>query len=210
MAIKRKRVSLINTNFEDDARARDYKFIAGLDEVGRGALAGPVVAAAVILNQDAALPEGLNDSKQLTLAQRERICAELKSSVVAYSIGVIEAVEIDRINILQATHRAMHAALSKLNPPADHLLIDALKLNSPLPQKSIIRGDAVCASIAAASIIAKVFRDNLMRDYDLIYPAYGFTRHVGYGTHAHLAALRTHGACPLHRRSFRGVIIEKS
>lgn len=198
--------SLINLNFETEAWSQGFSRVAGVDEVGRGALAGAVVAAACILNPDAPLPEGLNDSKQLSRTARERINAELVSSVTAYSIGVVEADEIDRINILQATYKAMLSALKKLDAPADYLLLDAVKLNISTPQKSIIGGDAVSASIAAASVIAKVYRDNLMREYDILYPNYGFASHVGYGTRAHLAAIREYGSCPLHRRSFRGVL----
>ena len=202
------RPSTITTDFEREAQLRGFRFVAGLDEVGRGALAGPVVAAAVILDPAKHIPQGLNDSKQLSLKERERIAAEVHDAALAFSIGAIEADEIDRINILQATKRAMLNALGALQPAADYLLIDALKLHeSPLPQKSIIRGDAVSASIAAASVVAKVYRDRLMRDCETSYPGYGFARHVGYGTRIHLAALRTLGACPIHRRSFRPVFI---
>ncbi len=199
--------SLIGTMFEDEARLCGFQFVAGLDEVGRGALAGPVVAAAVILDPCAALPAGLNDSKKVTARQRERIAEELRAAAIAYSVGRIEPDEIDRINILQATRRAMLSALDQLTTPADYLLIDALELkNAKLPQRAIIRGDSISASIAAASIIAKTFRDQLMREYHDVYPQYNFASHVGYGTRAHMKALRTHGACPIHRKSFRGVL----
>jgi len=204
---RQKRVSEICTAFEDEARAGGHRMIAGVDEVGRGALAGPVVAAAVILNPEAPLPEGLDDSKKLTAAQRERIAAELKGTALCYGVGLIPPAEIDRTNILIATRRAMCGALAELSPCADFLLIDALQLREvKLPQRAIIRGDSISASIAAASVIAKTFRDALMRDYDHLYPQYGFAAHVGYGTRAHLAALRAHGASPIHRRSFRGVL----
>lgn len=203
----RRAPSCIGTAFEDEARARGFQFIAGLDEVGRGALAGPVVAAAVLLNPAAPLPVGLNDSKKLTARARERITEELKQSVIAYAIGAIEAEEIDRINILQATRRAMLAALENLKPRAEFLLIDALELkDAHLPQQAIIRGDSISASIAAASVIAKTYRDRLMRELHERYPQYNFASHVGYGTRAHLAALGAHGPCPLHRKSFRGVL----
>lgn len=199
--------SLIGTMFEDEARAGGFEFVAGLDEVGRGALAGPVVAAAIILDPRAALPAGLNDSKKLTARQRERIAEELRAAAIAYSVGRIEPDEIDRINILQATRRAMLAALDQLATSADYLLIDALELkDAKLPQRAIIRGDSISASIAAASIIAKTFRDRLMREYHDLYPQYNFAAHVGYGTRVHMEALRTHGACPIHRKSFRGVM----
>jgi ribonuclease HII len=126
---------------------------------------------------------------------------------LCYSIAQVEADEIDRINILQATKKAMISAVTGLNPAADFVLIDAVQLNDcRLPQKSIIGGDAVSASIAAASVVAKVYRDNLMRELDAVYPAYGFAKHAGYGTKAHFEALRTHGACQIHRKSFRGVL----
>ncbi|MBA3441530.1 MAG: ribonuclease HII [Pyrinomonadaceae bacterium] len=201
------RTSNIGTSFEDTVRACGYRLIAGIDEVGRGALAGPVVAAAVILDPAAPLPEGLDDSKKLTPAERERIGAELRQTAIAFAMGLVPAEDIDRINILRATRRAMLDAISKLDPRADYLLIDALELKEArLPQRAIIRGDSISASIAAASVIAKTYRDGLMREYDTVYSQYGFARHVGYGTRAHLAALREHGVCPIHRRSFRGVL----
>jgi ribonuclease HII len=178
--------------------------------VGRGALAGPVVAAAVILDPTAPIPEGLDDSKKLTALQRERIAGELRRTALCYSVGLVPPEEIDETNVLIATRRAMLKALESLQPCADFLLIDALQLKeSELPQRAIIRGDSVSASIAAASVIAKTYRDALMRDYDAQFPHYGFARHVGYGTRAHLAALREHGCCPIHRRSFRGVLQEE-
>lgn len=202
------RTSTITIDFERAAHERGYRFVAGLDEVGRGALAGPVVAAAVILDLSKPLPEGLNDSKKLGLKTRERIAAEVRESAIAFGIGAIEPAEIDRINILQATKRAMLNALAALQTPADYLLIDALELTGvAVPQQAIIGGDAVSASIAAASVIAKVYRDNLMREYDGAHPGYGFAQHVGYGTRSHIAALQAQGACPLHRRSFRPVTL---
>ncbi len=197
----------VGLEFEKRAVAEGFKFIAGIDEVGRGCLAGAVVAAAVILDLSKPLPEGLNDSKKISAKNRGRIAKEIRENAVCYTIGQIEADEIDRINILQATKKAMISAVGKLNPAADFLLIDALQLKEiNLPQKAIIHGDAISASIAAASIIAKVYRDNLMRELDEIYPEYGFSKHVGYGTKAHFEALRKFGACPLHRKTFRGVI----
>ena len=202
----RKRQSGVGTLFEEEARAGGYGSVAGLDEVGRGALAGPVVAAAVILDPSAPLPEGLDDSKKLTPLQRERIGEELRRTARCYAYGVVGPEEIDAINILVATRRAMLRALEALSPCADFLLIDALQLKEAgLPQRAIIRGDSVSASIAAASVIAKVYRDRLMRDYDAEFPHYGFARHVGYGTREHWEALRAHGCCPIHRKSFRGV-----
>ena len=207
---RQKRQSLIHTLFEEEARGSGYGRVAGLDEVGRGALAGPVVAAAVILDPSAPVPEGLDDSKKLTALQRERIAEELRRTATAYAYGLISPEEIDATNILVATRRAMLQALEQLQPCADFLLIDALQLREAgLPQKAIIRGDSASASIAAASVLAKTYRDALMRDYDAQFPGYGFARHVGYGTRDHWAALKAQGCCPIHRRSFRGVVPEQ-
>jgi ribonuclease HII len=198
---------MIGIEFEKQAIADGYKFIAGVDEVGRGCLAGAVVAAACILDLSKPLPEGLNDSKKLTAKRRERIAEELKETALAYSIAQVEAEEIDRINILQATKKAMRIAIENLQPKADFLLVDAVQLKEiRLPQKAIIKGDAISASIAAASILAKTYRDTLMCELDKIYPEYGFSSHVGYGTRAHFEAIKKHGACALHRKSFRGVL----
>ncbi len=197
----------IGIDFENQAHAENFCLVAGVDEVGRGCLAGAVVAAAVILDLSKPLPAGLNDSKKLSEKKRLEIDAQIRETAIAISIAQIEADEIDRINILQATKKAMRLAIENLNPKADFLLIDAVQLKEiNLPQKAIIKGDAISASIAAASIIAKTYRDNLMKKLDETYPAYGFAKHVGYGTKAHYEALKQHGACPLHRKSFRGVI----
>jgi ribonuclease HII len=193
--------------FETQAWESGFKFVAGLDEVGRGCLAGPVVAAACILDPDKGLPKGLNDSKQVAAKQRDEIAAELKEICITYAIGLVTAEEIDRINILEATKLAMRNALSDLSPGADFLLIDALVLKGvSVPQKSIIKGDSISASIAAASILAKTYRDEMMSSYESEYPEYGFSEHVGYATKRHYDALRTHGPCPIHRRTFRGVL----
>ena len=200
-------ISTIGLEFENQACARGFRFIAGVDEVGRGCLAGAVVAAAAILDLSRPLPKGLNDSKKLTAKERVEIAEELKENVLTYSVAQIEAEEIDRINILEATKKAMCLAISRLEPQADFLLIDALRLKqSPLPQEAIIKGDAISASIAAASILAKTYRDHMMQEFDQVYPEYGFSHHVGYGTREHLAAIREHGICRLHRKSFRGVL----
>lgn len=197
----------IGIDFENQAIAEGFRFIAGVDEVGRGCLAGAVVAAACILDLSRPLPEGLNDSKKLSEKKRLKIDAELRETCIAYSIAQVEAEEIDEINILQATKKAMRLAIENLTPNADFLLVDALQLKEiNLPQKAIIKGDAISASIAAASIIAKTYRDNLMCEFAKIYPNYGFEKHVGYGTKAHFEAIKLHGACPLHRKSFRGVL----
>ncbi len=197
----------IGIDFEQQAHAENFRFVAGVDEVGRGCLAGAVVAAAVILDLSKPLPVGLNDSKKISVKNRLRLDEEIRANAICFAVGQIEAEEIDRINILQATKRAMSVAIGQLNPAADFLLIDALQLKEiNLPQKAIIHGDAISASIAAASIIAKTYRDNLMAELDKIYPQYGFAKHVGYGTKAHFEALKQHGACPLHRKTFRGVL----
>jgi ribonuclease HII len=193
--------------FEELARSEGFHFIAGVDEVGRGCLAGPVVAAACILDPTKPLPDGLNDSKKVTLEKRREIAEELKENAIAYATGQIEAEEIDEINILEATKKAMVMAIGSLQPAADFLLIDALQLKQiRLPQKGIIKGDSISASIAAASILAKTFRDDLMCEYNLDYPQYGFAGHKGYGAASHLASIRKHGPCQLHRKSFRGVL----
>ena len=196
----------IGLSFEHQALSDGFKFIAGVDEVGRGCLAGPVVAGAVILDLSKSLPEGLNDSKKVVKKKREFIAEEIRKHALAWAVGQIEAEEIDKINILEATKKAMIMAIEKLRINADFLLIDALELrNIDLPQKGIIKGDTISASIAAASIIAKVYRDNLMKEYDKTYPEYGFAKHAGYGTKLHFEALKKNGVTLLHRKSFNGV-----
>ena len=190
--------------------SQGYSFVAGLDEAGRGCLAGPVVAAAVILPlDDAACTTYLSevrDSKQLTYQARERLYDVIMRYAVAVGVGMGSVELIDERNILQATKYAMRLAVEQLSTPPHVLLLDAVLLHDvPLPQRSIIKGDARCLSIAAASIIAKVTRDRLMRQLDKQYPVYGFAQHKGYCTEAHLAALRTHGASPIHRQSFAPV-----
>lgn len=192
--------------------SQGYSFIAGLDEAGRGCLAGPVVAAAVMLpltGQISMLLEvldGVRDSKQMSAAARERFFTLIQQRALAVSVGVGPVALIDRRNILQATKQAMKDALTQLSPSPQALLLDALTLRDvPLPQRSIIKGDARCLSIAAASVIAKVTRDRLMLQLHQEYPAYGFDQHKGYGTAAHLAALQAYGATPHHRQSFAPV-----
>jgi ribonuclease HII len=206
---KNLRISSIGLDFENQARDEGFLFVAGIDEVGRGCLAGPVVAAACILDTSKPLPKGLNDSKKLTPKQRSEIAEQLKLEALAFAVGQVEADEIDRINVLQATKKAMRLAVEKLELRADFLLIDAIQLKElSLPQKAIIKGDSISASIAAASILAKTYRDALMHGYDGTYPHYGFAHHVGYATKNHLDAIRAHGPCELHRKSFRGVLPE--
>jgi ribonuclease HII len=177
--------------------------IAGIDEAGRGPLAGPVVAAAVMLPEK--FRHGvLTDSKQLTPLQREQIYAELTTHTgIAWGVAAVEPVEIDRINILRATHVAMQLASAQLATTPDHVLIDGLPVRGfPIAQTALVKGDARSFSIAAASVIAKVTRDRMMLDFDAQFPHYGFAQHKGYGTELHLERLRTHGPCPIHRRSF--------
>ena len=184
--------------------------VAGVDEAGRGPLAGPVVAAAVVLppgwlasNLPAEL-RGLNDSKQLTEARREEFFAVLmRLPQLQFAIASVDAATIDRINILQATHRAMNDALAQLTPAPEHALVDGLRVKTlNFPQTPIVKGDARSYSIAAASVLAKVTRDRMAAEWDCQWPEYGFAGHKGYGTPQHLEAIRKHGPCPIHRRSF--------
>ncbi|MEN3370115.1 MAG: ribonuclease [Verrucomicrobiota bacterium] len=180
--------------------------IAGVDEAGRGALAGPVVAAAVILPEKFR-HRRLNDSKQLLPEKREEIYHDLiANSAIVWAVGIVDSVEIDAINILRATHKAMRAALATLSFQPEHVLIDGLPVFPfPLPQTAIIDGDCYSLSIAAASVIAKVTRDAIMRDFCARFPEYCFSQHKGYGTELHLIKLHEHGPCPIHRRSFETV-----
>jgi ribonuclease HII len=196
--------------FESELLRRGIATIAGVDEAGRGPLAGPVVAAAVVFPADwfrRGLPEvlrGVNDSKKLSAGTREVLYAALISfPEICFGIAAVEAPLIDQINILQATHRAMNLALAKLNPPPQHVLVDGWRVKTlAFPQTPIVSGDALSLSIAAASILAKVTRDRLMVEFDRQYPGYGFSGHKGYATEAHLAALKERGPCPIHRQSF--------
>jgi ribonuclease HII len=179
-----------------------FKAIAGVDEVGVGPLAGPVVAAAVILPEEVNLPL-VNDSKKLKPAQREKLSFAIHEQAIAVSIGSVSPEEIDSRNIFQASLEAMRRAVEGLNPAPDYCLVDARTIpRVTVPQQGLIHGDAIDASIASASIVAKVFRDRLMQDFDVQYPGYGFGRHMGYGTAQHLEALERLGASPIHRRSF--------
>src|SRR5713101_3437578 len=200
-----------DTTFEDQFRASGAKLIAGADEVGRGALAGPVVAAACILNLDD-VPKGINDSKQLTRLQRERLAGEIKQRAIAYSISRVEHNEIDQINILRASLRAMCLAIKALRPFPDYVLIDGHQRVPDLdcPQSTIIKGDCLSVSVAAASIMAKVTRDQWMREYDEEYPGYGFASHAGYNTRMHQEAIARLGPSAIHRLSFRGVLFSQA
>ena len=182
---------------------KKYKFIAGCDEAGRGPLAGPVVAAAVILPRYFAHPE-IDDSKKLSPTKRERLYDVITSCAIAYGFGTVDASTIDATNILQATKLAMNTAISDLDPPPQLVLIDALKIEQlPYDQLALIRGDSLSISIAAASILAKVRRDAMMREYHNSYPQYYFNQHKGYPTRLHRECIRKYGSCPIHRKSFR-------
>jgi len=199
--------------FEAELLRRGLTLVAGLDEAGRGPLAGPVVAAAVILPSvwfENGLPENLrriNDSKKLTAQTREALYSAIVARPdIRFGIASVDSATIDNVNILHATHRAMILALAQLNPPPQHALVDGLRVKSlQFPQTPIVSGDALSCSIAAASVLAKVTRDRLMVEYDREFPGYGFAGHKGYGTAAHLAALKELGPCPIHRQSFAPV-----
>jgi ribonuclease HII len=194
--------------FEKRAWAAGAQFVAGVDEVGRGSLFGPVVAAAVILYQnDDATPRirGLRDSKLLPAERREDLALLIRERCVAWAIAAVDSARIDQINIYQASRLAMLRAVRQLAPAASHLLVDAVKIDCDLPQQPIIHGDALSVSIAAASIIAKVERDRMISAWDPVFPVYGLASNKGYSTPRHLAALREHGPSPLHRQSFAPV-----
>jgi ribonuclease HII len=191
--------------YEQEWRRQGFTRIAGVDEAGRGPLAGPVVAAAVILPEDFD-PAGLNDSKQLAPDERLLLRKRIEREALAVGIGIVDAETIDRINILQATYQAMRMAIAQLEPGPDVILADAVTIPGiPIPQQGIIKGDALSHSIAAASVIAKTVRDEWMIRAAKEYPEYGFDSHMGYGTPEHLKALRTYGPSPIHRRSFAPV-----
>lgn len=191
--------------FELMAIRQGFARVAGIDEAGRGPLAGPVVAAAVILPQKTDLPD-IDDSKKLTAAVRDRLFVEIYEQAIAVGVGISDHAVIDRINILQATLAAMRQAVQAMSHPPDYLLIDGTSgISLPIPQKTIKKGDSASISIAAASIIAKVTRDRLMVEFDCRYPQYGFADHKGYGCASHLAAIAAHGPCEIHRKTFRGV-----
>ena len=191
--------------FEKSLITQGYGHIAGVDEAGRGPLAGPVVSAAVILPLDFD-DRGVTDSKKLTWRQREALYLRIYQQARAVSIGIVDAAEIDRINILQASRLSMAMAVANLKPQPDYVIIDGnFDIAAPIAQQSIVRGDSRSVSIAAASIVAKVSRDHLMQRYHEDFPEFGFDRHKGYPTKAHKAAIAAHGPCWIHRRSFKGV-----
>jgi ribonuclease HII len=189
---------------ERELRARGFQAVAGVDEVGRGSLFGAVVAAAVVLSPDRPI-RGLNDSKQLTAERREMLAERIRERAAAWAIAAVDAATIDSINIYQASRLAMRKAVSQLAPAPDFLLVDAVPIDLPLPQRALIKGDERCHAIAAASIIAKVYRDACMRAWDAVFPAYGLASHKGYCTEGHCRAIQEFGPTPLHRLSFEPV-----
>lgn len=194
---------------EFENKYSDLAYIAGIDEAGRGPLAGPVVAAAVILPKDIFLPF-LNDSKKVTEKRRDVLFDEIKQNAIAYGIGIASNTLIDEINILQATYEAMREAINALEKTPDVLLVDAVHIpDIKIKQVGIVKGDAKSVNIAAASILAKVTRDRLMAEYDKIYPEYGFASNKGYGTATHIAALKEIGPCAIHRKSFIGNFVSE-
>lgn len=202
--MRRLRALICGDKHERAARQMGATAIAGVDEVGRGSLFGPVVAAAVILPEKTRI-RGVRDSKQLLPEERERLEVIIRKKAIAVAIGFADAATVDAINIRRASHLAMLSAIAQLLPQPDFLLIDAEHLDTPCMQKGIIYGDSVSVSIAAASIVAKVYRDAWMCRYDDEYPQYGLASHKGYGTEQHLRALAEHGPCPLHRMTFEPV-----
>lgn len=190
--------------YENELYQSGARFVAGVDEVGRGPLAGPVVAACVILDPKCPI-FGLNDSKQLSLKKREQLVNEIQQKAIAVSIGQATVKEIDSYNIYQATRLAMLRAVETITQPIDHLLIDAMTIDSAIPQQHIIKGDVKSNSIAAASIVAKQYRDRLMQSYATQFPWYDFERNMGYGTPSHLAGIEHHGICCIHRKTFEPI-----
>lgn len=188
---------------EDEKHAAGFKYIAGVDEAGRGPLAGPVYAAAVILPENTYI-EGINDSKKLSAAKREKLYDEIIEKAAAYHISAVDEEVIDEINILNATFEAMKNAVSQLTPSADYVLIDGNRMppDMPIPGETVVKGDSKSISIAAASILAKVSRDRYISEQDKLYPGYGFAKHKGYGTKQHIEAIKQLGPCKIHRKTF--------
>lgn len=184
-------------------KEKNLQYICGIDEAGRGPLAGPVVVAACIMPRNSMI-EGVNDSKKVSEKKREELFEIITNEAISYGVGIIDQKEIDRINILNATKEGLTMAVKELNPRPDLIIVDALtKIDTDgIPYESIIKGDAKCYSISCASIIAKVTRDRIMREWDQVYPQYGFIKHKGYGTEAHINAIKEYGPCPIHRKSF--------
>lgn len=189
--------------YEEELRKKGFKYICGIDEAGRGPLAGPVVVASVIMPENSMI-EGVNDSKKVSEKKREKLYDLILDEAVSYGIGIVGQDEIDEINILNATKKGLTMSLQELTQKPDLIIVDALSKIDTLriPYESIIKGDAKCYSISAASIIAKVTRDRIMREWDKVYPQYGFATHKGYGTALHIKALKENGPCPIHRKTF--------
>ena len=196
--------------YENELQNKGFEYICGIDEAGRGPLAGPVVVASVIMPKDSII-EGINDSKKVSEKKREKLYDLILEQAISYGVGIIGQDEIDDINILNATKKGLTNSLKELTQRPDLILVDALTNidTCGVPYQSIIKGDAKSYSIAAASIIAKVTRDRIMREWDKVYPQYGFEKHKGYGTAAHISAIKENGLCPLHRLSFVKNIINK-
>ena len=198
----------MNTSFfeyEEKYRSLGYPLVAGVDEAGRGPLAGAVYAAAVIFDEGVYI-EGINDSKKLTAKKRDELYDEIIAKARAYSIFSVDEKTIDKINILEATFKAFQGAISGLNPSPDFVLIDGNRAKGiDIPHETVVKGDSLSFSIASASILAKVARDRYIEDADKLYPQYGFALHKGYGTKAHLEAIKKYGPCPIHRLTFKGV-----
>ncbi len=204
--MKEKEIERLNElkKIENEIYEKEHvEYICGIDEAGRGPLAGPVVVASVIMKPDSFI-EGVNDSKKVSEKKREKLYEQIIEEAVSYSVGIIDQNEIDEINILNATKKGLTESIKGLRVKPERIIVDALdKIDTcGIPYMPIVKGDAKCYSIAAASIIAKVTRDRIMRQWDEVYPMYGFARHKGYGTAAHIAAIKEYGLCPLHRRSF--------
>jgi ribonuclease HII len=194
---------MVNYAYERTCWKLGADLVAGVDEAGRGPLAGPVVAAAVIFPSEVWI-HGVDDSKKLTPARREELCAMVREAALCVGVGIVSHEVVDEINVYRAAMRAMGEAVAALRPQPKHLLVDGPRYHDTrIPFNAIVGGDATCFSIAAASIVAKVTRDEIMRDYDARYPGYGFAQHKGYGTKAHREAIQRLGPCPIHRRSFR-------
>ena len=189
--------------YEEKLRKKGFKYICGIDEAGRGPLAGPVVVASVIMPENSMI-EGVNDSKKVSEKKREKLYDLILDEAISYGIGIVGQDEIDEINILNATKKGLTMSLQELTQKPDLIIVDALsKINTlGIPYESIIKGDAKCYSISAASIIAKVTRDRIMREWDKIYPQYGFATHKGYGTSSHIKEIIENGPCPIHRKTF--------
>lgn len=194
---------IILKEHEKELREKGFKFICGIDEAGRGPLAGPVVVASVIMPENSMI-EGVNDSKKISEKKREKLYDLILQEAISYGVGIIGQDEIDEINILNATKKGLNMSLQELTTKPDIIIVDALNHINTLgiPYESIIKGDAKCYSISAASIIAKVTRDRIMREWDKVYPQYGFAKHKGYGTSSHISAIKEYGPCPLHRKTF--------